>query len=115
MGTVFVHTKGRGQYAATCQRDPGQRDGALNGAILPIFAMKDGNATSTGKEDMPVVSNTYSLRAPRSRESIAGNTVFAPKPGIVQQMLRAAGIVVPAAVFRDADGEDVVFVPIQMA
>ena len=115
MGTVFVHTKGRGQYAAACQRDPRQRDGALNGAILPIFAMKDGKRDIDWQGGYAGGFKYIQLARTAVQRKHSGNTVFAPKPGIVQQMLRAAGIVVPAAVFRDADGEDVVFVPIQMA
>ena len=115
MGTVFVHTKGRGQYAAARQRNPRQRDGALNGAILPIFAMKDGKRDIDWQGGYAGGFKYIQLVCAAVQRKHSGNAVFTPKPSIIQQMLQAAGIVIPAAVLRDADREDVVFVPIQMA
>ena len=75
VGPVFVHAQGAGQQATADHRNTCQRKDALHGAILPVFAVENGEG---GIESLPAAGTVQPKQgtiATVQRQG-AGNTVL---------------------------------------
>ena len=113
MGPVLVHAQGGGQGAAAGHGDPRQLEEALDGAVLPVGPVENGQGAVQGNHPVLVGEEGQQpvnrrVRGDRHR----GEVVQRLGPSVGGDVFVGPGIEVPAAGLGDAQGEDVVLLPV---
>ena len=115
MGQVLIHTQGGGAQAAPHQRDSGQLQQALNGAVLAVFSVEHRKGCVQGERaHSGGVQNQKAAGAPVRGENRRAGVPGVLIPGVRRQSLQRAGVQQPLSLAGDAQGIDLIFLRVQM-